>query len=313
VMRVVVFAYHEIGYECLKALMDWEEDIAAVVTHEDDPDEEVWFRSVAGLARSHGLSVHQPRNPNAPVFVQIMRRLSPELILSFYYRNLLGKELLSIPRLGGINLHGSLLPKYRGRNPVNWALVNGETETGVTLHYMVEKADAGDILAQRAVPIDITDTALSLFRKLTAAALDLFTATYPMIREGRAPRIRQDAGLATKFTGRKPEDGWVRWEMPAFSSYNLIRAVTHPYPGAFTFWRGKKLFLWEAAWDPEAAAGNRGLPGRVEAVDRGKGVIVATGEGTLRVTRMQYQGREEMDAALAVEELGIRVGSLLGS
>ena len=311
-MRVAVFAYHEIGYECLKALIDWEEDIVAVATHDDDPNEQVWFRSVADLARAHDLPVHSPRNPNTPAFVNLIRRLDPELILSFYYRRILGKELLSIPRLGGINLHGSLLPRYRGRSPVNWVLVNGETETGVTLHYMVESADAGDIVAQERVLIDIEDTALSLFRKLTSAALGLFKKTYPLIKEGRASRVPQDHRSATKFSGRGPEDGRIDWGLPAISTYNLIRAVTHPYPGAFTLWRGKKLYLWEVVWDTRLPLGKRGVVGKVETVEHGKGVVVSTGDGCLRVTRMQYEGCEELAAEEVMDQLGMRIGSLLG-
>lgn len=311
-MRIAVFAYHDIGYECLKALIDWEEDIVAVATHEDDPYEQVWFRSVADLARAHDLPVHSPRNPNTPAFVNLMRRLDPELILSFYYRRILGKDLLSIPRLGGINLHGSLLPKYRGRSPVNWVLVNGENETGVTLHYMVESADAGDIVAQERVLIGIEDTALSLFRKLTPAALVLFKKTYPLIKEGRASRVPQDHRLATKFSGRRPEDGRIDWALPAISIYNLIRAVTHPYPGAFTLWRGKNLYLWEAVWDTSLSLGKRKVAGKVDAVEHGMGVIVSTGDGFLRVTRMQYEGCEELAAGEVMDQLGIGVGTVLG-
>jgi len=195
-MRVLAFAYHNIGYECLKALIQSNEEIVGVVTHEDDQDEEIWFQSVAELARTNGLSVFTPDNPNTAQFINLLRGLNPELILSFYYRKLLSKEILSIPRLGGLNLHGSLLPKYRGRAPVNWVLVNGEKETGVTLHYMVERADAGDIVAQRTVPIDLDDTALSLYGKLTNAAVELLKETYPLLNEGKAPRIPQDPRLA---------------------------------------------------------------------------------------------------------------------
>ncbi|MBI4488864.1 MAG: formyltransferase, partial [Deltaproteobacteria bacterium] len=118
-MKVAVFGYHNIGYECLKLLIDGKEEIVAVVTHQDDPGEEIWFQSVAELARSHNLPVYTPSSPNTPPFIDLIRKCAPELILSFYYRRLLSKELLGIPPLGGINLHGSLLPKYRGRCPVN--------------------------------------------------------------------------------------------------------------------------------------------------------------------------------------------------
>ncbi len=312
-MRVLAFAYHNIGYECLKALIQSNEEIVGVVTHEDDPDEEIWFQSVAELARTNGLSVFTPDNPNTAEFINLLPGLNPELILSFYYRKLLSKEILSIPRLGGLNLHGSLLPKYRGRAPVNWVLVNGEKETGVTLHYMVERADAGDIVAQRTVPIDLDDTALSLYGKLTNAAVELLKETYPLLKESKAPRIPQDPRLASKFGGRGPQDGRINWESSALAAYNLIRAVTHPYPGAFTVLDGKKLYLWKAMLNSQSSSAKKGIPGRVEAIDKGRGVIISTGEGNLLVARMQYEGSDEMAADELAARHGIRVGTLLGS
>lgn len=311
-MRLAVFAYHDIGYECLKLLIDWNEEIVALVTHEDDPREEIWFRSVAELGSKHKLAVYTPSNPNTPAFIDLMRRLEPDLILSFYYRLLLSRELLAIPRLGGINLHGSLLPKYRGRSPVNWALVNGETKTGVTLHYMVEKADAGDIIAQRAASIMLEDTALTLFHKLSAAAVELFKETYPRIKAGTAPRMPQDSRLATTFGRRRPEDGKISWEKPALAIYNLIRAVTHPYPGAFTFYRGRRLYLWAATFSHRLTMDGSPRPGTIAAVEEGKGIIVSTGEGGLLVTRVQFEGEKELQADELIGCYGIEVGMELG-
>ena len=311
-MRVLVFAYHKIGYECLKVLIQWNEEIVGIVTHEDDPAEEIWFQSVAKLARKNGLSVFTPDNPNTAEFINLLRRLNPELILSFYYRKLLSKEILSVPRLGGLNVHGSLLPRYRGRAPVNWVLVNGETETGVTLHYMVEKADAGDIVTQKKVPIDIDDTALSLYGKLTNAAVEILKETYPLLKEGKTPRIPQDPRLASKFGGRRPDDGRINWNSSALSAYNLIRAVTHPFPGAFTLLHERRLYIWKAVLNSEQSSAKKGFPGKVEAIEKGKGVVVATGEGCLLVTRMQYEGFEEMTADEVAEQHDLQVGTLLG-
>ncbi|MCZ6625974.1 MAG: formyltransferase [Deltaproteobacteria bacterium] len=311
-MKIAVFGYHNIGYECLKVLIDRSEEIVTVVTHQDDPNEEIWFRSVAELAQTHHIPVHTPSSPNTPAFISLIRRLSPDLILSFYYRRLLSKELLAIPRWGGINLHGSLLPKYRGRSPVNWALINGESETGVTLHHMTQKADAGDIIAQRPVPIDMEDTALSLFHKLTAAATQLLQETFPRIRAGTAPRIPQDSRLATTFGGRRPEDGKITWERPASAIHNLIRAVTHPYPGAFTFHLDRKLYLWNATLNHQSSIATKGPPGTIEAVETGRGILISTGEGTLLVKRMQFGGEQEMSADELIKHHGIPVGTRLG-
>lgn len=313
-LKVAVFAYNDVGYECLKVLMDGGDEIVAVVTHEDDPKEEIWFRSVAELARAHHVPDYAPSSPNTPAFMDLIRKLAPDLIFSSYYRRLLSRELLAIPRLGGINLHGSLLPKYRGRSPVNWVLINGESETGVTLHYMVEEADAGDIVAQRSVPIAMEDTAVTLFHKLTRAAAELLKESYPLIKAGTAPRIPQDSRLATKFGGRKPEDGIITWERPALAIYNLVRAVTHPYPGAFTFHQGKKLYIWSAALDgrqPRINERSR-FPGTIEAVEKGRGITVSTGQGPLLVTRIQLEGEEELSADVLVERHEVPVGTRLG-
>lgn len=311
-MKGAVFAYHDVGYECLQVLVDSGDEIIAVVTHEDDPNEEIWFRSVAELAKAHHIPVYTPSNPNTPAFIDLIRKLAPDLILSFYYRRILSRELLAIPRLGAVNLHGSLLPKYRGRSPVNWVLVNGESETGVTLHYMVEKADAGDIIAQRRVLIDREDTALSLFRKMTVAAAKLLKETYPLIKAGTAPRTPQNSQLASTFGGRRPEDGKITWESPAFSIYNLIRAVTHPYPGAFTFHNGRKLYIWAATLNPNCVEERSETPGTIEAVKRSRGMVVSTGDGSLLVTRAQFEGEGELSADILAERYKIPVGARLG-
>jgi methionyl-tRNA formyltransferase len=309
--RVVVFGYHTIGFHCLRHLLDLGEEIVSVVTHEDDPAETVWFESVGELARSRGIPVHLPANPNRPEFVALIRSLSPDLLLSFWYRRLLCRELLEIPRLGAVNLHGSLLPRYRGRSPVNWVLLNGETETGVTLHYMTEEADAGDIVAQRTLPIDPDDTALTLYRKMVAVAVKLFGETYPLLKTGRAPRIPQDAAAATVFGRRTPEDGLVRWHWPAARVHNLIRGVTHPYPGAFTHFRGKRLFLWDAR--PVTVNGHGAiLPGAVIEVRAGQGLLVGTGSGSLLLVRVQLDSEEELAGDEFARRHGVGSGQRLG-
>jgi methionyl-tRNA formyltransferase len=308
-MRVIVFGYHTIGYLCLQELIERSEEVSAVVTHRDDPGEHIWFDSVAELARSAGIAVFQPRNPNTSALVSLIRSLQPEIIFSFYYRRLLSKELLAIPPRGGINLHGSLLPKYRGRSPVNWVLVNGERQTGVTLHYMTEEADAGDIIAQRPVEITFADTALTLSRKVAQAALVLFQETFPLIKAGLAPRIPQDPAQATYYGGRRPEDGKIEWVRPALALYNLIRAVTAPYPGAFTWYQGKKLYVWSSC--PSAAPGESGrIPGTILGVRDG-GCLVATGEGNLLLTQMQLQGEEMLSGEAFVDKHGLGIGERL--
>lgn len=294
-LRVVVFGYHDIGVVCLEAVQEQGGDVVMVVTHEDDPAETLWFASLADAATARGIPLGRPEDPNAPAFVERIRRLQPDLIFSFYYRRLLGRALLELPRLGAINVHGSLLPKYRGRAPINWALVHGETLTGVTLHYMDERADHGDIIAQRSVPITVEDTALTLSRKLTGVARDAVRETYPLIASARAPRIPQDHAVATRFGRRRPADGLIDWGASAWRIYNLVRAVAHPFPGAFTYWEGHRVFVWEAR--PPRGRVSTGLPGQVLGVSAARGLDVATGDGVVEVVRLQVEGKRETDGA----------------
>src|SRR3972149_7078885 len=155
----VVFAYHSVGVRCLSVLLAQGVRVVLVVTHRNNPRETIWFDSVEKLARARGLPVIMPENANDPAVVAQIRALAPDFLFSFYYRNMLGAEMLALPRRGAYNMHGSLLPKYRGRAPVNWAVIMGERETGATLHQMVEKPDAGGIVDQEAVSIGPEDEA----------------------------------------------------------------------------------------------------------------------------------------------------------
>lgn len=291
-MRLAVFAYHDVGHACLQELLRTGDEIVGVVTHADNPNEEIWFRSVAVLARQHGLPVHEPRTVNTPEWIARVAAWRPDFLFSFYYRNILAPEILALASRGALNLHGSLLPRYRGRAPVNWVLVHGETETGVTLHYMEAKPDRGDIVAQRRVPITDDDTARTLFGKLTEAAALLMRDTYPLLRSGTAPRVPQDHGQATYFGGRTPEDGRIDWTQGARQIFNLVRAVTHPYPGAFTAWKGRRLLIWQAR--VQAAAPAAAPPGTIRRA--GRIVEAVCGNGGLEVQRMQLEGETEMDA-----------------
>jgi methionyl-tRNA formyltransferase len=303
-MRSVVFAYHDIGYVSLAALLDAGADVAAVITHADDPEEAVWFRSVRQLAEARGLPVFAPDTVNTPDWVARIAEWRPDFVFSFYYRKLLSPAVLAIPARGALNLHGSLLPKYRGRCPVNWVLIHDERQTGVTLHYMEAKPDRGDIVAQRAVPITDADTALTLFRKLTDAAERLMRDTYPLLCAGTAPRIPQDHTQASYFGGRRPADGRIEWTHSARAIFNLVRAVTHPYPGAFTAWQGRTLYVWEA--HPVAAVRAGAAPGALVAA--GPTLQVQCGTDALELTRVQLDGEAELSGAAWAERHAARRG-----
>lgn len=307
-MSVVVMAYQDLGWVCLDELLRLGAEVAAVVTHRDDPGEEIWFRSVAARARDAGIPVFTPDDVNAPAVVGEIASLAPEWIFSFYFRQVLRRPLLALPSRGALNLHGSLLPRYRGRCPVNWVLVHGETETGVTLHYMEPAPDTGDVVAQRRVPITDEDTALTLNRKLGDAARDLLRDAFPALLAGTAPRVPQDHAHATTFGGRRPADGRLDWRRPARELFDLVRAVTHPYPGAFTAAAGTTLFVWKAAPVDEPRNAD---PGRVAAITP-SGVVVGTGGGGLLLQQVQLAGSAEERAADFADRHGLRVGDRFG-
>jgi methionyl-tRNA formyltransferase len=294
---ILVFAYHDVGYECLDALIQNDEYILAVITHKDNPNEEIWFRSVAALARKYDIPVHTPDSVYTADWVERIRSWAPDLILSFYYRNMIKEEILAVPRLGAFNMHGSLLPKYRGRVPINWAILHGEKETGVTLHHMVKRADAGDIVDQEAVPIGPDETAREVFGKVVQAARRVLERQIDALTEGTAPRRAQDESQATYFGGRKPEDGRIDWTQSADQIYNLIRAVTQPYPGAFTQVNGKKLFIWWAKPLPDAGS----APGKVMSTDP---LVIATGSGSLEIVNAEWEDEDTPE---------LETGQILGS
>lgn len=292
-MRSVVCAYSAVGYACLAQMLELGADVRLVVSHADAPGERIWFDSVAELARSAGIPVILPANVNDAAVVAAIARVEAHFLFSFYFRQMLARQVLGLASEGALNLHGSLLPRYRGRSPVNWVLVNGELETGVTLHYMDEKPDHGDIVAQRRVTICYEDTARSLTLKLADAARELLRESYPLLVRGLAPRIPQDHRGSSYFGGRRPEDGLIDWRWSAASIRNLIRAVTDPWPGAFGRFRGRKLAIWRAAEAPALDC-----PAGTLVVEPDGEPRVATGAGSLILLDVTWEGSPRAPAAV---------------
>lgn len=291
--KIVVCAYHTVGYRCLQELLARGAHIAAVFTHEDSTSEEIWFESVRDLAMSRQIPWYTT-DVNLPENVELLRTIAPDFLFSFYYRSMIKKEVLNISHRGSLNLHGSLLPKYRGRVPVNWAVIQGESETGATLHYMVEKPDAGDIVDQERVSIDFTDTSLDVFHKVTEAAVRIISRSWPELLAGTAQRVPMDLSAGSYYGGRKPADGLINWEKSSTEIYNLIRGVTHPYPGAFTFLDGKKVFVWSAL--PKIGSGRAG-----EVLSEHP-LLVGTGSGILEILSLQFESEQEISAQKFVYE-----------
>lgn len=286
-MKTVVFAYHNMGLAGLEALIRHKYDITAVFTHEDDPHENCWFGSVKNWADEHNIPVDTLQEINSPQGSEKIAQHKPDMIFSFYYRKMIASEILAIPKLGAFNLHGSLLPLYRGRCPVNWVLVNGEKSTGVTLHYMIAKPDAGDIVGQREVGIDPADTVRTLYDKLCRAAQLLMDELLPVMKEGPIPRRRQNLAAGSYYGGRKPEDGRIEWNKSDAEIYNLIRAVTEPYPGAFAHLEdGEKIIIWQAL-PVETEQGN--VPGTVNVQQ--EEILVQTGKNAIKLLDIEVRGK----------------------
>ncbi|MHB1238625.1 MAG: formyltransferase, partial [Gallionella sp.] len=275
-------------------------DVALVVTHKNNPKETIWFDSVAELAALHGIPTITPDNPNTPEVIAQIHALQPDFFFSFYYREMLKRELLEIPKRGALNMHGSLLPKYRGRVPVNWAIIHGETETGSTLHYMTEKPDNGDIVAQQAVPILPNDAALQVFQKVTVAAEMALNNVLPVLLAGNAPRIRQDLGKGGYFGGRKAEYGVIDWSQSAQAIHNLVRAVAPPYPGATTRLMGKTMRVLQTLVTKCTAAGKERPAFYVK---EGKAYAIC-GQGVLRVVQFELDG-----IAMSAAEFAAKYGA----
>jgi len=284
--RILLFAYSEIGTECLEFLLERGANVVALITHPDSATEKIWFRTPAEVARRAGVPVHTPESVNSPEWRERIALFAPDLILSAYYRQMIGTRVLAVAPLGAFNLHGSLLPKYRGRAPLNWAILQGESRVGLTLHRMIGRADAGAIVDQAAVELDPRDTAEQAFRKVLPLVRVIFARQIDALLRGTARETPQDETQATYFGARTPEDGRIDWQQPTTRIFNLIRAVTDPYPGAFTQVGSTRLIIW---WAEPAGSRADSRPGEVLSADP---LVIATADGALAVTRWECRGPE---------------------
>jgi methionyl-tRNA formyltransferase len=242
-LHAVVFAYHDVGVNCLKALLSAGIQVDLVLTHQDDPNENVWFGSVAKLCVEKNIPHIMPKADELLDLIPKIQALAPDYIFSFYYRFMIPEQILKCAKIAALNMHGSLLPKYRGRAPVNWAILHGETETGATLHIMEAKPDAGDIVGQAAVSIDPDETATEVFSKVSQAAVNVMHQVLPSLLKGVVPRQPNQLQKGSYFGGRKPADGQIHWNQTAKQVHDLVRAVAPPYPGAFADHNGKAMIV----------------------------------------------------------------------
>src|SRR4030042_1774299 len=255
-MKTIVLAYHNIGCRGIESLLRNGFQITAVFTHKDDPKENIWFDSVGELAASKNIPVFAPDDINHPLWIQRIKKMNPDIIFSFYYRKMVKPAILDIPSSGCLNLHGSLLPKYRGRCPVNWVLVNGEKETGVTLHEMTPQPDDGDIVGQKKVAIS---------------------------------------------------EGEIDWSMSSKEIRNLVRAVTQPYPGAFSYIGDRQCLFWSVTEVPTEAPNT--TPGTVVSTNP---LMIACGQGAIRVDSGQSPDGVFITGTQLAGELNLSEGMKFG-
>ncbi|HTL53255.1 MAG TPA: formyltransferase family protein [Planctomycetota bacterium] len=285
-MRTVVFGYHSVGTIGIQALIDAGFQIVAVVTHHDNPKETIWFDSVAEKAHSLGVPVLMPDDPNTELLAVALQSLRPEVVFSFYYRTVLKKRILNLFKRGAYNLHGSLLPAYRGCAPINWQILRGERMSGVTLHRMIPKIDGGEIIEQLPMDIGPDDTALMAFEQMIPVMKQVLDRALPKILDGTVTGKSQDDTKSSYFGRRKPDDGRLLFDsMTALEMYNLMRAVAYPYPGTFCYRDAARL---KVQWLKPAAAGAtlRGpgtRPGQVLAVSP---LTVACREGAVELVEV---------------------------
>ncbi len=242
------------------------------------------------LARRFGVPVLRTDNLNSPQDVERLRKLAPDLIVVVGWTRLLGRDVLAIPPRGCVGFHASLLPAGRGRAPVNWAILRGDTVTGNTFMYLAAEADAGDIIDQRAIAIEPNDTCGTVYARVAQAGAEMLATHMDALLSGTAPRRPQGRGAGALLPKRTPDMGITDWNRPARAVHDWIRALTHPYPGAFARWNGNTLFLWRS--ELPTASSLVSEPGMILGAE-GDAMIVSAQDGSVRVTRVQDAGGEE--------------------
>jgi len=295
----VVFGYGDVGVRCLATVLARDVVVPLVVTHEDDPAETLWYQSLAQFARDRDIDVMTTETSDATQIAARVEELAPDFIFSFYYRRMLPQALLSLARRGALNMHGSLLPHFRGRAPINWAVLHGATETGATLHYMVAKPDAGAIVAQRAVPILPDDTALDVFRKVCSAAELVLHGALPRLISGAIEPVQQDLAAGSYFGARRPDDGIIDWSLSARCIHDLVRAVAPPFPGARTEIDGHPARILRTLHAPQIAHHHS----RPVMFAHGERCYAECGDGrSLRLLSIEIDG-EPVDPATLARQL----------
>ncbi len=313
-MKIIFMGTPQVAAETLKELINSKHEIVCVVTQPDRPKgrgQKIVFSPVKELALQNDLPLDQPEKvKNNKVFASLLKSLNPDVIVVVAYGMILPKEILDIPKNGCLNVHASLLPKYRGAAPVQWALLNGETETGITVMKLDELLDTGDIILQEKVKIEDNDNAITLLNKLFDLGKGTLLRVLDQIENGTVKYIKQNDAQATNAPMIKKESGEIDWRKSAVEIHNRIRAMV-PWPGAHTFYKEKLLKIWATEIHLLELETKFKLPGTIVQVVKNLGFIVATGKGHLLVTEVQLEGKKRMPAYNFVNGHDVRVGETL--
>jgi methionyl-tRNA formyltransferase len=307
-IKVALLCAGEIGYRCLRRVSESRAArLAAVFTYRVEPPQEEYLEKTVELARSRGARAYDVASVGQEKFRAALESLDLDLLIAVKWRTMIPQSVIDSARGGLVVFHASLLPKYRGFAPVNWPLINGERETGVTMFYAAAEVDSGDIIEQRARAITDEDDAGTIDAWLNETVEAMLEENLPRLASGDAPRVPQDHAQATYAVWRDPEDGRIDWSMPTRAVFNLIRGLTSPYPGAYSLLEGRKLVIWSAELEREPRTYVGRNPGKVERIIPGEGVNVLTGDGTLRLKRVQLEGDEPRRADEVIRRLKTRL------
>lgn len=317
-MRILFIGSTRRGYMTVKSLVEMGNHVVGIISLQQHEHEiERYEETIESFAKEHNIPHFETKWMKDQDYVELIsNQLRPDIAFVVGCRIIIPPEIYQIPRLGTLAVHDSLLPEYRGFAPLNWSIINGEDHTGVTLFYLSDLMDGGEIVAQKCVPIDPKDTAQLVYERICQATVDLILETYPLFVQGTAQRIKQDYSKGSFTCSRTPLDGEINWARPTNEIYNQIRALTIPYPGAFTYLDGSKMMVWMAEPLDKALVYKGRIPGRVVNISKSEGYVdVLTGDGILRIFNVQLEGLEMTMAANVIKSvrasLGLRIVDLL--
>ena len=316
-MKIVFIGVVTSGWHSLKALLEKKADIVGVFTADKQKMTEYsgmhpsYFGEFEELAGKYGVPLYKIDTVQSPLDLEKIKTMKPDIIYCIGWPQLVRKELLQIPPKGCLGIHPTLLPERRGGAPLNWSIIDGLKQSGVTLFYFDEGVDSGDILAQKSYEITLNDNCSTVLGKINCISAELVGETYPLLEKGTAPRTKQNNAIATYTRRRRPEQGNIDWRLTSLQIHNWVRGISLPFPGAFTFWKGKKIIIWEAELLISYRAKISACPGEVLESLPGRGMAVATGDNGILIKYAEADGRQVRGDDF-MRDYAVNPGDILG-